>query len=180
MNDRYDAYYGGDQSYELVGYDEYGQPVYRPAPAQQVPQQQAYDPYGTQQPQEYGQGYGYGYDPYATGQVQQQHPQGYGTDYDSGQQAPAPAYDPYDPYGQTAATGPQASVAEQTAYIPQQLQDRRRPPSRESPGPVTPSRSGTRPNGTPANGTPANGTSAPSSSPSSRSPTATPRMSSTG
>ncbi|MFM9693718.1 LCP family protein [Streptomyces europaeiscabiei] len=119
MNDRYDAGYGGDQSYELVGYDEYGQPVYRQAPAQQVPQQQAYDPYGTQQPQEYGQGYGYGYDPYATGQVQQ-HPQGYGTGYDTGQQAPAPAYDPYDPYGQTAATGPQAPVAEQTAYIPQQ------------------------------------------------------------
>ncbi|WP_327345798.1 LCP family protein [Streptomyces europaeiscabiei] len=120
MNDRYDAGYGGDQSYELVGYDEYGQPVYRQVPAQQVPQQQAYDPYGTQQPPEYGQGYGYGYDPYATGQVQQQHPQGYGTGYDTGQQAPAPAYDPYDPYGQTAATGPQAPVAEQTAYIPQQ------------------------------------------------------------
>lgn len=124
MNDRYDAGHGGDQQYELVGYDEYGQPVYRQAPAQQVPQQQAYDPYGTQVPQGYGQGYGY--DPYATGhgQVPQQHPQGYGTGhgtgYDTGQQAPGPAYDPYDPYGQTAATGLQAPVAEQTAYIPQQ------------------------------------------------------------
>ncbi|MFJ1667297.1 LCP family protein [Streptomyces bottropensis] len=121
MNDRYDAGYGGDQSYELVGYDEFGQPVYRQVPAQQVPQQQAYDPYGTQQPQGYAQGYGY--DPYATGQVQQQPAQGYGTygtGYDPGQQAPAPAYDPYDPYGQTAATGLQAPVAEQTAYIPQQ------------------------------------------------------------
>jgi anionic cell wall polymer biosynthesis LytR-Cps2A-Psr (LCP) family protein len=118
VNDRYDAAYGGDQQYELVGYDEYGQPVYRQAPAQQVPQQQTYDPYGTQQPQGYGQGYGY--DPYATGQVQQQHTQGYGAGYDTGQQAPGPAYDPYDPYGQTAVTGRQAPVAEQTAYIPQQ------------------------------------------------------------
>ncbi|MGW1673924.1 LCP family protein [Streptomyces sp. NPDC002324] len=118
MNDRYDAGYGGDQSYELVGYDEFGQPVYRQVPAQQVPQQHAYDPYGTQAPQGYGQGYGY--DPYATGQVQQQPAQGYGTGYDPGQQAPAPAYDPYDPYGQTAATGLQTPVAEQTAYIPQQ------------------------------------------------------------
>lgn len=118
MNDRYDATYGGDQQYELVGYDEYGQPVYRQAPAQQVPQQQAYDPYGTQAPQGYGQGYGY--DPYATGHAQQQHTQGYGTGYDTGQQAPGPAYDPYDPYGQTAVTGRQAPVAEQTAYIPQQ------------------------------------------------------------
>jgi anionic cell wall polymer biosynthesis LytR-Cps2A-Psr (LCP) family protein len=134
VNDRYDAGHGGDQPYELVGYDEFGQPVYRQAPTQQVPQQQTYDPYGQQQG--YGQGYGqnygqagyeqggygqgYGYDPYATGQVQQQPAQGYGTAYDTGQQAPAPAYDPYDPYGQTAVTGHQAPVTEQTAHIPQQ------------------------------------------------------------
>lgn len=115
MNDRYDAGHGGDQQYELVGYDEYGQPVYR-----QVPQQQAYDPYWTQQQQPQG----YGYDPYATGQ-QQPTPS-----YDPSQQAPAPPYDAYgshathgsyDPYGQTATTGHQtAYVAEQTAYIPQQ------------------------------------------------------------
>ncbi|MFE7767481.1 LytR C-terminal domain-containing protein [Streptomyces sp. NPDC057438] len=116
MNDRYDAGYGGDQAYELVGYDEYGQPVYRQVSAQPVPQQQAYDPYGTQTPQGYGQGYGY--DPYATGQVQQHPAQGYGTGYDPGHQAPA-AYDPYDPYGQTAVS-PQTPVAGQTAYIPQQ------------------------------------------------------------
>ncbi|MFH0175754.1 LCP family protein [Streptomyces cacaoi] len=144
MNDRYDAGYGGDQ-YELVGYDEFGQPVYRQVPAQQVPQQQSYDPYGqqgqqTQQPQ--GQ-QGYGYDPYATG-GQQQTP-AYDP-YDTGQQPPTPAYDPYDtgrqapvgydpygtatqapydPYGQTATSGQQPRVeqpraAEQTAYIPQQ------------------------------------------------------------
>ncbi|MFF7983589.1 LytR C-terminal domain-containing protein [Streptomyces sp. NPDC007901] len=119
MNDRYDAGYGSDQ-YELVGYDEYGQPVYRQIPAQ--PQQQTYDPYA---------GQGYGYDPYAGG-GQQTAPS-----YDTGQQAPvhdtgrqpaAPAYDPYatgghpayDPYGQTAGSGRQPRVAEQTAHIPQQ------------------------------------------------------------
>ncbi|MGW3101530.1 LCP family protein [Streptomyces sp. NPDC001100] len=137
MNDRYDAGYGGDQ-YELVGYDEYNQPVYRQIQTQQTqqpPQQQPYDPYGQQQQQ------GYAYDPYATGTQQQtpdydtgaqpQTPQSYDTGtqqaYDS-RQAPQSGYDPYatgtttayDPYGQTAAAGPQPRVAEQTAYIPQQ------------------------------------------------------------
>ncbi|MEV0468648.1 LCP family protein [Streptomyces prunicolor] len=126
MNDRYDAGYGGDQ-YELVGYDEYNQPVYRQVPAQQTqqpPQQQPYDPYGQQQQQ------GYAYDPYATG-TQQQPPQydtGTQQPYDTGQQAPQSGYDPYatgtttayDPYGQTASSGQQPRVAEQTAYIPQQ------------------------------------------------------------
>ncbi|MEV1064096.1 LCP family protein [Streptomyces sp. NPDC050263] len=138
MNDRYDAGYGADQ-YELVGYDEYGQPVYRQVqiPPQQVPQP-SYDPYGQQhqgqQPyQGQGQGQqgrqGYGYDPYDTGG--QQTP-GYDP-YDTGQQPTTPAYDPYgtatqapyDPYGQTAVGGQQSRVeqprvAEQTAYIPQQ------------------------------------------------------------
>lgn len=146
MNDRYDGYTGGDQ-YELVGYDEFGQPVYG-----QVPQQppQGYDPYGAQSQ-------GYGYDPYATGQQQpvqpydtgqQQRVSPYDTGqqqpvppYDTGQQPPVPSYDPYgtgapgaagstspayDRYGQSAgpvgaaSTGQQPRVAEQTAYIPQQ------------------------------------------------------------
>ncbi|MET9500705.1 LytR C-terminal domain-containing protein [Streptomyces sp. NPDC006622] len=157
MNDRNDADYG-ELPYELVGYDEYGQPVYR-----QVPPQQAYDPYGQQQ--------GYGYDPYAQGGQQQPAYPAYDTGqqpaapaydpydtgqqpatpaydpYDTGQQPPTPAYDPYDtgrqvpvhdpygtgtggqqgagtapydPYGQTATSGQQPRVAEQTAYIPQQ------------------------------------------------------------
>ncbi|MDN0200996.1 LytR C-terminal domain-containing protein [Streptomyces sp. S.PNR 29] len=134
MNDRYDAgaaEYGADQ-YELVGYDEYGRPVYRQAPAQQA-QQQTYDPsYGQQ---------GYGYDPYATGGHQP--PPSYDP-YATGQQPPAPAqgsygsYDPYasgdapgphtggattapyDPYGENASSGRQPRVAEQTPYIPQQ------------------------------------------------------------
>ncbi|MFD3839992.1 LCP family protein [Streptomyces sp. NPDC058642] len=141
MNDRYDAGYGGDHDdrYELVGYDEYGRPIYQPT-AQQQPQQQPYDPYAQQQ--------GYGYDPYAAGGQQTgQYPgQSYDTGsrhpapsydpYDTNQQAPVPPYDPYghgaaqgapgvpgtsyDPYGHAAASGQQPRVAEQTAYIPQQ------------------------------------------------------------
>ncbi|MET9757936.1 LytR C-terminal domain-containing protein [Streptomyces sp. NPDC006372] len=125
MNDRYDPGYGGDQ-YELVGYDEYGRPVYRQVPAQQT---QTYDPYAQQGlPGQQGQQQGYGYDPYAAGQ--QQTPPAY--DYGGGQYG---SYDPYapgphqggpaahDPYGQTAAgagTAQQPRVAEQTAHIPQQ------------------------------------------------------------
>ncbi|MFH9548710.1 LytR C-terminal domain-containing protein [Streptomyces sp. NPDC017435] len=114
MNDRYDAGYGDDQ-YELVGYDEFGQPVYRQVPPRQVPQQ-PYDPYGQQeQPAHQPQGQqGYGYDPYAT-EGRQQSP-AYDP-YDTGQQPPTPGYDPYgtgqqprtpayDPYG----TGQQAPV----------------------------------------------------------------------
>lgn len=127
MNDRYDGYAGGDQ-YELVGYDEFGQPVYRQVPVQQAPQ--GYDPYGNQQ-----QPPGYGYDPYATGQHQPVAPYHTGQQqavpsHDTGRQPPVPPYDPYapygtgtggrDPYGQTATSGPQPRVPEQTAYIPQQ------------------------------------------------------------
>ncbi|WP_328747457.1 LytR C-terminal domain-containing protein [Streptomyces sp. NBC_00285] len=123
MNDRYDAGYGDDQEnqYVLVGYDDYGRPVYQQAPPQQAPQQQ-YDPYAQQ---------GYGYDPYATGT---QNPVPTYDPYGTGQQAPVPPYDPYangaqqgggsapahDPYGRAAASGQQPRVAEQTTYIPQQ------------------------------------------------------------
>ncbi|WP_329598558.1 LCP family protein [Streptomyces pseudovenezuelae] len=136
MNDRYDAGYGDDpeNQYTIVGYDEYGRPVYQQVPPQQAPQQQ-YDPYAQQ---------GYGYDPYATGgQAAPPYDTGtqnpvppydpYGTG-DTGQQAPVPPYDSYatgspqgggsatayDPYGRAAASGQQPRVAEQTAYIPQQ------------------------------------------------------------
>lgn len=92
MNDQhnpYDPYY---QQPQIIGYDEYGQPVYQ----QQVPQQH-YDPYAQQQPQDQQQ---YGYDPYGQ-PVQPQQP------------VQQPQYDPYaqqqpqgqqqygyDPYGQ--------------------------------------------------------------------------------
>jgi anionic cell wall polymer biosynthesis LytR-Cps2A-Psr (LCP) family protein len=122
VNDRYDAGQGADQ-YELVGYDEYGQPVYR-----QVPQQ--YDPYAQQQQhqQQQQQQQGYGYDPYRTGQQQPVQPYDPYGDYGTGQQPPVPGYDAYgagtgtqhDPYGRAAAGGQQPRVAEQTAYIPQQ------------------------------------------------------------
>ncbi|MER6092583.1 LCP family protein [Streptomyces bluensis] len=139
MNDRYDAGYGGDQ-YELVGYDDFGQPVYRQVPAQPSPQgpHQGYDPYGSgpqQQPQ------GYGYDPYAApydanhANHASQQPSAFYDPYDPYRTAPADGSagtgsgcDPYDPYGQQAsgtgqqprAAGRQAHTAEQTAYIPQQ------------------------------------------------------------
>ncbi|MGW2591436.1 LCP family protein [Streptomyces sp. NPDC001515] len=90
MNDRqnpYDPYY---QQPQIIGYDEYGQPVY------QQPVQQQYDPYAPQQqphqaqpPQQAPQGgQGYGYDPYAQ------------------QQPPAPPQ-PYDPYGVQQPMAPQ-------------------------------------------------------------------------
>ncbi|WP_020136210.1 LCP family protein [Streptomyces sp. 351MFTsu5.1] len=129
MNDRYDAGYGGDpeNQYELVGYDEYGRPVYQQVqPQQQAPRQQ-YDPYAQQ---------GYGYDPYATGTQNPVPPYDPYAAGDTGQQAPTPSYDPYgdgsgagqgtgpgtayDPYGQAATSGRQQRVTEQTAYIPQQ------------------------------------------------------------
>ncbi|MFK4100095.1 LCP family protein [Streptomyces sp. NPDC019531] len=143
MNDRYDAGYGDEHEnpYELVGYDEYGRPVYQHVSPQQAPPQQAppqqYDPYAQQ---------GYGYDPYATDSRRQQ-PTSYETGSqnpvppydpysggDTGQQAPVPPHNPYgngaqhgggsarayDPYGRPATSGQQPRVAEQTAYIPQQ------------------------------------------------------------
>ncbi|GAA0590211.1 LCP family protein [Streptomyces crystallinus] len=96
MNDRQDPYDPYAPQVQLVGYDEYGQPVY-----QQVPQQASYDPYAQAQPQQSHQSQqdhqgqqgqqqaGYGYDPYA----QQQ------SSYDYG----------YDAYGQSA----QPSVPQQ-------------------------------------------------------------------
>jgi anionic cell wall polymer biosynthesis LytR-Cps2A-Psr (LCP) family protein len=111
VNDRYDAGYGTDGAapYELVGYDEYGRPVYRQAAGQQT-RQQPYDAFPQQE--QYGQhgqydqhGYGqqgqqgqqdYAYDPYAAGGPQQPAPSydPYGTP----QQPQAPSYDAYDSY----------------------------------------------------------------------------------
>ncbi|MFD4529296.1 LytR C-terminal domain-containing protein [Streptomyces sp. NPDC058470] len=117
MNDRYDGYAGGGQ-YELVGYDEFGQPVYRQVSPQQ-PQQQGYDTYGQQQPQA---GAGYGYDPYATDQQPPVSPYDTGqqqqvSSHDTGQQPSVPPYnspDSYDPYGAGAPRAGETS----TAYDP--------------------------------------------------------------
>ncbi|MER7051211.1 LytR C-terminal domain-containing protein [Streptomyces sp. NPDC000351] len=114
MNDGYDAGYDGGDQYELVGYDEYGRPVYRQGQAPARPGgQQPYDAYarqqghhGQQSPQnqpDQGQPYGqqgYGHDPYAAG-GQQPPATGYApydtygsqTGYDTGQQSPVPGYD---------------------------------------------------------------------------------------
>ncbi|MET9354485.1 LCP family protein [Streptomyces sp. NPDC006617] len=148
MNDGYDAGHGDDQ-YELVGYDEYGRPVYRQAQGQgqgQAPgqgqahaqpgHQQQYDPYAQQQGQQYGQQgqqygqqqygrQGYGYDPYATGTqqpVQQPVQQPYDPYGSQGgyDTGQQPVQPPYDPYGRAATSGPQPRAAEQTAHIPQQ------------------------------------------------------------
>ncbi|MGC0332049.1 anionic cell wall polymer biosynthesis LytR-Cps2A-Psr (LCP) family protein [Streptomyces sp. SAI-170] len=150
MNDRYDAGHGGDQ-YELVGYDEYGRPVYQQVAQPQQAPGQAYDPYAQQ---------GYGYDPYATGTQQpvpsydpydtgNQPPVPAYDAYDTGTQQPVPSYDPYDPYGTSARTAPgtaydpygqaapddrQPRVAEQTAYIPQQATPAQEPQAPGHPG----------------------------------------------
>ncbi|MFJ9658914.1 LytR C-terminal domain-containing protein [Streptomyces griseoflavus] len=141
MNDRYDAGHGGGAPYELVGYDEYGRPVYRQA-ADQQPQQ--YDGYQQQDRQDYA------YDPYATGGHQQPSYDPYAAG-GAPQQPQAPSYDgydpydpygtgghqqpSYDPYGQTAysGTGQQPRVAEQTAHIPQQAGPVDDDPAREEP-----------------------------------------------
>ncbi|AJF65161.1 LCP family protein [Streptomyces vietnamensis] len=95
MNDQqhpYDPYYPQPQ---IIGYDEYGQPVYQQPQAQQQAPAQHYDPYGGQQPQQQA----YGYDPYA-------------------QQPPAqePVQAPqYDPYGQQGYAYPSYDTGQQWA-----------------------------------------------------------------
>ncbi|SDK62603.1 LCP family protein [Streptomyces indicus] len=95
MNDRqYDPYASqqhGGQQYEIVGYDEYGQPVYQPvAPPQHGPQG-GYDPYGGVPQQQ-----GYGYDTYG-GQ--------YGTDGTNSSNGADGSYDPNGSYGANSSYG---------------------------------------------------------------------------
>ncbi|KOG17823.1 MULTISPECIES: LCP family protein [Streptomyces] len=89
MNDQqhpYDPYY--PQQPQIIGYDEYGQPVYQ-QPAQH------YDPYaGHQQQAQQQPQQAYGYDPYAQQQPQAPQPQA---------QQP-----PYDPYGRQGYAYPQS------------------------------------------------------------------------
>nr|WP_202538997.1 LCP family protein [Streptomyces sp. SID8379] len=114
----------------MVGYDEFGQPVYR-----QVQQAPSYEQHA---PQADHATYGYGYDPYANGQQQPVPPQSYDP-YGGAQQGTSGGYDPY---GAAAGTGQQQrvahpSVAEQqaqaTAYIPQQA-----PPTQPPARPAAP------------------------------------------
>ncbi|WSX46910.1 LytR C-terminal domain-containing protein [Streptomyces sp. NBC_00963] len=100
---------------QLVGYDEYGQPVYQQVQPQQQDQQQPqqqYDPYGRQ----HEQAPGYGYDPYAQqqpppapyqGQGQSQG-QSQGYDYDTGQAGQQPAVDTAQQWIPQQSQAPQA------------------------------------------------------------------------
>ncbi|MEV4971803.1 LCP family protein [Streptomyces scopuliridis] len=139
MNDQqqpYDPYDPYNTQPRIVGYDEYGQPVY-----QQPQPQQQYDAYGQpqqQQPAQPQQGYGYDpytqpqqtaqpqqqYDPYAQpSPPQQQQPsqqQGYGYDgygYDTGQQQPVSVDTtqqwniPQQPAAASAAPAPEPAAA---------------------------------------------------------------------
>ncbi|MEU6392774.1 LCP family protein [Streptomyces sp. NPDC046939] len=132
MNDRYDGYDQRDERYELVGYDEFGRPVYRQA--QQAPSYEQ-NAQGTQHAQhaqnaDYGYGYGYGNDPYATGQQQpgqSYDPYATGDPYAAQGQYATGAYDPYGQQPQQghqqtqqAHQAPPHQTEQATAYIPQQ------------------------------------------------------------
>ncbi|MGW2084407.1 LCP family protein [Streptomyces sp. NPDC001880] len=124
MNDRqnpYDPYY--QQQPQIIGYDEYGQPVYQ-QPQQVEPQ--AYDPYApqAQQPQQAGQGYGY--DPYAQLQTHPQQPQAY--DPYAPQQPQQQAYVGYDAYGYDTGGQPAGVDTAQQWNIPQQAAAQPSPP----------------------------------------------------
>ncbi|MFC5804386.1 LCP family protein [Streptomyces formicae] len=123
MNDQqnpYDPYY--PQQPQIIGYDEYGRPVYQQPQHSQQPQ--GYDPYAQQQQQpqaQQGQPQGYGYDPYAAQPHQPQQSQGYDPYGQQGRQShqTQPGYG-YDGYGHD--TGQQAAVdtTQQWSVPPQQ------------------------------------------------------------
>ncbi|WP_353942523.1 LCP family protein [Streptomyces sp. HUAS MG91] len=137
MNDRYDGY--DQQNYDLVGYDEFGRPVYRQAgqaPSYEQHANNSYDAGSAGDP-----AYGYGYDPYATGQQQPVPPQSYDP-YGGAQQGSSGGYDPY---GAATGTGQQPHAgyrpeqqAQATAYIPQQAPPAQ-PPAQPEPRPQVPS-----------------------------------------
>ncbi|WP_199551662.1 LCP family protein [Streptomyces sp. N35] len=143
MNDRqYDPYAGrqhagqqhAGQQYEIVGYDEYGQPVYQPV-APPHPPQSGYDQYGGSVPQQQGYGYDtyggqYGSDgSYPDGSSDGSYPDGssdgsypdnssYGTEtYGSGASYGNDQGAPYDPYGQSAGTGQQPRISSDTGQF---------------------------------------------------------------
>ncbi|MFB7212948.1 LCP family protein [Streptomyces sp. NPDC056255] len=141
MNDRQNAYDPYYQQPQIIGYDEYGQPVYQQP---QHVQQQPYDPYASQpqqnqQPQQGGQGYGY--DPYAQPQQHVQ-PQGYDPYASQPQQQPQQPHEPqqqaysgYDDYGYDTGRQPAAVDTTQQWNIPQQAAPQQAAPQ---PAPAAP------------------------------------------
>ncbi|SDM34469.1 LCP family protein [Streptomyces wuyuanensis] len=149
MNDQqnpYDPYY--PQQPQIIGYDEYGQPVYQQP--QHDPQAHGYDAYGRQsqdrhrsqhQPPQAPQGYGY--DPYAQPQQHMQHQQ---QSYDPYGRQQQPHQQPrdghgYDGYGYD--TGPQAAVDTTGQWsVPPQQQPAGppHPDARRGPAPAEPDR----------------------------------------
>ncbi|MEU6703025.1 LCP family protein [Streptomyces wuyuanensis] len=162
MNDQqnpYDPYY--PQQPQIIGYDEYGQPVYQQP--QHDPQSHGYDAYGRQsqdrhhsqqQQQEPTQApQGYGYDPYAQPQQHTQHQQQAYDPY--GRQQPPhqqprdgrgyDGYDGYDGYGYDTGTQAAVDTTGQWSVPPQQQPAAPpHPDGRHGPSPAEPDR------GTPA------------------------------
>ncbi|GGV49381.1 LCP family protein [Streptomyces spectabilis] len=133
MNDRqYDPYggeYEGDAAaqYEVVGYDEYGRPVYQLVPRQAAAP--AYDTYAAQSSQaEAPSQQTYGYDPYVQGAGQQPAASAYPQAYDA--YATGTSYDTGASQGGGASHGGGAGygTGEQTGWIPQQQQQQQQPP----------------------------------------------------
>ncbi|MFJ8583925.1 LCP family protein [Streptomyces sp. NPDC093595] len=140
MNDQHNPYdpYHPPQP-QIIGYDEYGQPVYQQA-------QQQYDPYAQQQPQQYEQQQqqqGYGYEQYA--QPQQTQSYGYPQQDQGGYGYEGYPGDGYGGYGtaQHPGHGQQSEYVQQhpghaqqpepaQQWIPQQHQ----PPSQQDPRPA--------------------------------------------
>ncbi|MFJ9803260.1 LCP family protein [Streptomyces wuyuanensis] len=146
MNDQqnpYDPYY--PQQPQIIGYDEYGQPVYQQPQHDPDPQAHGYDAYGRQsqdrhrsqhQPPQAPQGYGY--DPYAQPQQHAQHQQQAYDPYGRQQQ---PHQQPRDGHGYD--TGPQAAVDTTGQWsVPQQQQPAGppHPDARRGPDPAEPDR----------------------------------------
>ncbi|MFD8192938.1 LCP family protein [Streptomyces wuyuanensis] len=151
MNDQqnpYDPYY--PQQPQIIGYDEYGQPVYQQPQHDPDPQAHGYDAYGRQsqdrhrsqhQPPQAPQGYGY--DPYAQPQQHAQHQQQAYDPYGRQQQPHQQPRDGhgYDGYGYD--TGPQAAVDTTGQWsVPQQQQPAGppHPDARRGPDPAEPDR----------------------------------------
>lgn len=151
MNDQqnpYDPYY--PQQPQIIGYDEYGQPVYQQPQHDPDPQAHGHDAYGRQsqdrhrsqhQPPQAPQGYGY--DPYAQPQQHAQHQQQAYDPYGRQQQPHQQPRDGhgYDGYGYD--TGPQAAVDTTGQWsVPQQQQPAGppHPDARRGPDPAEPDR----------------------------------------